>query len=363
MRFPGKKPGARPGGLLLLPAVFSAGLFLVFSLSWSEYDPGDWPSWGSYDPLKVLQSKPAPSGEWTFVAYGDTRAAEFHRNHGVPCLCRLNPALIVHTGDAMKYGGGVWTRNIDWIRWELESRALRDSIPFFPVLGNHEESVREPRTADHELQYTGAQHFSRFYDLPGDSGEGSYYSFVYGEVTFVMLSTLEDKLFPGSPQWMWLERTLGEATTPHVVTFSHKDIYTVGDKEDGAWKHAPEFTSLLKKYGVGLHISGHDHIYYRTVRDGVAYVISAGGGSGMYPLGNLRSVISGDKYFSGEGQLDKESYNYYLSCKVHGDVISGEAVSFRTGKVLDRFSVKARKREKIDGAESGRKEYETTDEH
>lgn len=343
MRFPGRIPGARRGALLL-PAALVAGFIFFVSVSWPEYDPGDWPSWGSYDPIKVLQSKPAPSGEWTFAVYGNTHAADFHRNRGVPCLCRLNPSLILHTGDAMKYGGGIWTRNVDWIRWELESRALRDSIPFFPVLGNHEESVREPRTADHELQYTGAQHFSRFYHLPGDTGEGAYYSFVYGDVTFVVLASLEDTCFPGSPQWMWLEKTLAEAKTPHIVTVSHNDIYTVGEIQDCTGKHAAEFTSLLKKNGVRLHISGRDHIYYRTVRDGVTFVISAGGGGEMSPLRNLRNAISGDKYFSGKGKLDSENYNYYLSCTVNGDTISGEVVSFLTGKVLDRFSVKARDR-------------------
>ncbi len=339
MRFLGINFISRVGAGFLL----SAGLLLFSSISWSDAGPADWPSWGAYNPITLLRSKP-PADKWTFVAYGNSRAAEFHRNWGIPRLCELNPALIVSTGNTMEYGGGIWTRNIDWLRWELESRALRDSIPFFPVIGSYEAEALEPLTDDHDLHYTGARHFSLFYELPGESGGECHYSFEYGGVTFIVLDTLEKKLFPGSPQWIWLERTLERTDARHVVTFSHNDIYSVGEKNKSPWEYADEFTALLKRNAVRLHISGRDGIYYRTLRDGVTFIVSAGGGADMSPLKNLGSAERGDKYFTGNGKLNRERYHYYTAFEVNGDAITGKTVSFATGKVLDTFSITVRNR-------------------
>lgn len=305
-------------------------------------EPLDWPFWGAYHPLRVLEAKPPVRGPWTFIAYGDTRAAEFHRNYGVPTLCRINPTLILHTGDAIKHGGGIWTRNIDWIRWELESRALRDSIAFFPVMGDCELSDREPLTADHEQAYTGVQHFTRIYSLPGESGWDPWYSFAWDGVTFVVLADLEHSLFPGSPQWMWLERTLRESATPHVVTVSHLPVYSCDRGARADWLYAGEFADLLKRNGVRLHISGHDRVFYRTVREGITCVTSAGGGGVMQPLGESRRTMKGDVSFTGAGHEDGEDYFYYTAFEVDGGVITGKTVSFKTGAVLDTFRITAR---------------------
>ncbi len=332
--------------ITLFSLVFTAGTLIILFTAGpglSQPDANDWPFWGSYSPLRVLKAKPPVREPWTFVAYGDTRAANFHRNYGVPALCRLNPALIVHTGDAIKHGGGIWTRNVDWIRWELESRALRDSIPFFPVIGECELSDREPRTEDHEQGYTGIQHFTRIYSLPGESGWDPWYSFAYGGVTFVVLADLEHSLFPGSPQWIWLERTLREAATPHVIAVSHLPVHTAGDGNHSDWPYASQLTALMKRYGVGLHISGHARFFSRTVRDGITHVVSAGGGGEMQPLPESANPGPDEVCFTGAGREDGEDYFYYTAFEVNGGTITGAAVSFKTGRVFDTFRVAARK--------------------
>ena len=300
-----------------------------------------WPPWGAYNPLKLLRSRPVPEGSWTFAAYGDTKGAEFHRTRTIPALLKLNPTLIINTGDVVNYGNGSGAKRKDWPAWERESHELRYRIPFFPIFGNHEFKGRGLLGLPWG---NGAELYRQFYDLPEDSGGHKlYYSFVYGNVTFIALATWGDSLHPGSPQWRWLEMTLKEAKTPHIVTLTHTHIYTVGAKPDSLWEYAPEFTLLLKKYGVKLHLSGHDHIYYRTVRDGVTFVITAGGGADMYPLKHLGNAIPGDVYFTGSGKKNKDDFYYYTLFEIRGDVITGKAVSIKTGKVLDTFTVSARK--------------------
>lgn len=310
---------------------------------WGRVSAGaeSWPPWGAYDPLKVLRSKPEPEGAWTFAAYGDTRGEKFHSERTIPRLLEVDPCLILSVGDMVSYGNGFRAKAKDWPLWEKESGELRRRIPFFPVFGNHENYGRGPLGLPIG---NGDGLYRQFYRLPEDSGGRElYYSFVWGGVTFIALATWGDRLVPGSPQWIWLEKTLKHAATPHIVTFSHTHIYTVGKKSGSLDGHAPEFSALLARYGVKLHLSGHDHIYYRTVRDGVTFVITAGAGAEMHPIRHLANALPGDVYFTGKGKKDGKDLYFYTLFEVRGDVITGKAVSINTGKVLDTFTVSARK--------------------
>jgi hypothetical protein len=41
---------------------------------------------------------------------------------------------------------------------------------------------------------------------------------------------------------------------------------------------------LFEMYGVDLVLNGHDHIYERSYKDGVYYLITGGGGAGLYSI-------------------------------------------------------------------------------
>jgi len=208
---------------------FCIALFTIFFFFLNAVAES-WPPWGSYNPLKLLQTKPVPSGYWTFVAYGDSKGAKFHRKKTVPALLKLNPTLILNTGDVVNYGNGSGAKKTDWPAREKESRELRYRIPFFPVFGNHEYSGKGFLGIPSK---NGTDIYRQFYELPEDSGGNElYYSFVYNNVTFIFLATWGDSLRPGTPQWKWLETTLKQAKTPHIVTLTHTHIYTVGSKPD-----------------------------------------------------------------------------------------------------------------------------------
>src|SRR5262249_42620868 len=61
-----------------------------------------------------------------------------------------------------------------------------------------------------------------------------------------------------------------------------------------------ELTKLFKKYGVVAVFSGHDHGYYRTVRNGIPYFISAGGGALVYASKRASEATAGDAYYFGK---------------------------------------------------------------
>ena len=45
-----------------------------------------------------------------------------------------------------------------------------------------------------------------------------------------------------------------------------------------------------------LVFCGHDHLYYRTTRDGVTYVVTGGGGAPPYRPENSQIAIPGDVF-------------------------------------------------------------------
>jgi hypothetical protein len=80
---------------------------------------------------------------------------------------------------------------------------------------------------------------------------------------------------------------------------NHLLFYTVGSKNttDVPNKETP-VTALFKKYGVTAVFSGHDHGYYRTVRNGIPYFVSAGGGAAIYAGKRIKEALPEDVYYN-----------------------------------------------------------------
>jgi acid phosphatase type 7 len=69
-----------------------------------------------------------------------------------------------------------------------------------------------------------------------------------------------------------------------VIPFFHKAIFSVGDRHGSDMKLQPVLHPLFKQHGVRLVFQGHDHLYYRTTRDGIVYVVTGGGGAPLYHI-------------------------------------------------------------------------------
>jgi hypothetical protein len=55
---------------------------------------------------------------------------------------------------------------------------------------------------------------------------------------------------------------------------------------------------ILIEYGVDLVFSGHDHYYYRTVRNNITYITTGGAGADLYTNGDTSEWQNSDIYFS-----------------------------------------------------------------
>lgn len=211
----------------------------------------------------------APSADSTepvrFLAFGDSggggadQYALMEQMHTVPF------DLMIHTGD-LAYDDGTIDQFEDTVFAVYED--LFRNIPFFPASGNHDYKTMQ-----------GAP-FRDVFNLPNENGE-KWYSFDYGRVHFVALDTEADY----SKQMKWLEQDLAATQLPWKIIYMHRPPYSSGTHGSDTTLRS-KLAPIAEKYGVQLVLTGHDHHYERMKpQNGVAYVVTGGGGVGTRSAG------------------------------------------------------------------------------
>lgn len=231
--------------------------------------------------LASFQTAPGPDDAWAFGILGDTQ-----RNPEVTRRCAegifaLRPNFLLHCGDVVDDGFAKqqWVFDL----FEPCSRLLAH-VPAFPVIGNHEKN---------------SHWYYDYFSLPAPE---YYYTFRYGNAQFFMIDSNKD-CGPGSEQYQWLDRVLGESTATWKFTCHHHPCFSSDEDDYGDnWTGKPgrDFTQgdsnvrrlvpLYEKHGVDIAFAGHIHSYERTwpilqmainQRKGVRYIVSGGGGGGL----------------------------------------------------------------------------------
>lgn len=218
-----------------------------------------------------------------FAVYGDTR--DGHDVHAAIVAGALakEAELVLETGDLVRDSSS----SAEWARFDAITSAMRAAIPFYPARGNHDNR--------------GGDMFEARLPRTGVSRERFHYSFDRGPVHFVAIDT-EEALGPGTPQYAWLDADMGRARRSgrSIVAFFHKPVFSIGSdalRRDVAERRAA-LHPLFRRHGVLLAFSGHDHMYYRTIRDGVTYVVTGGGGAPLYRAVHEELLAAGDVYES-----------------------------------------------------------------
>ena len=135
--------------------------------------------------------------------------------------------------------------------------------PLFTIEGNHDN-------------YDGMVNYKATFTLPanGDaggypSGNQDYYSFDYGNVHVVGLSTEIDDI--NGPQLQWLRKDLqniDKDKTDWLIACLHRPFHSGGyhptDDSGTAQKQRTYWLKELEEYGVDLVLQGHNAIYERS---------------------------------------------------------------------------------------------------
>jgi len=285
-----------------------------------------------------LSDTPRQDDTFCFIAYGDTRGnhpgnvSPLHEEI-VGSYLQHDPELILHTGDLVWHGG-------EWYQYEDFNESIdliwEYDVPLYIAAGNHEmytdDWVNDPTFTNYTL-------FVDYEDIAAACGGTElYYSFDANGTHFIFLNTehdwVDDEYDCSATQMTWLEAELDSIEEDDfVVVVFHRPPYSIRYNRPDRWAEAAtirdEFHSLFVTHGIDLVFNGHDHLYYRTVRDGIYYVVTGGGGAELAEYQTEGTVWQ-------EGDVAFSDYHYCVA-KYESGYLNVE-VFLRNGTVMDSFS-------------------------
>jgi hypothetical protein len=300
--------------LFLLPL-----LVLLPPAGWTAETPKTVPPEGvaPFDPKPLMTKveERVKEDKYRFAVVGDSKHAK-----SFPALLQyldkeLKPDFVLSTGDLVRTGGGK-PGPAEWGTLAKEGDDAFRARPWWPVVGNHEISGTPAKKTAHdddaELPENeagsadGKENFKRFYNLEKD-----YYSFTFRNAVFIALPFPWPK--DESEQWLTEELKKASAAKKRIFVYNHNPFFTVGSKTKKDYPNKEnDITKLFSEQGVCAVFSGHEHIYYRTIRGGVPYIISAGGGATLYALTRKSEALPEDVYYGIDpGSLPKKKYYYH----------------------------------------------------
>ena len=220
-----------------------------------------------------LRTPPEQLAQWSFCAYGDTRTqADAHRRVTLAMKACL-PRLILHTGDLVADGREM----SDWHSFFPIIRLFAPSTPFYPCLGNHEQNA--------ELYY-------QLLPLPAGYGDydSEWYTFVFGNCQFIVLDS--SRSIPEQTEWLRevLSKPLPEGVDWRLASFHHPPFSS--GPHGGSEELQTQWCPLLEEGGVSLVFSGHDHMYERSLHEGLTYITVGNGGAPLYETGQSDNPYS-----------------------------------------------------------------------
>lgn len=236
-----------------------------------RYRPADPAHAGEPGPWHRFRTAPGGGDDpVTFLYLGDVQRGIEEWSSRFQAAADRHPEarFTIQAGDLVSLGG----RRTDYDAVFGGAVEAFATVPFVPVLGNHEHFLG------------GASLFEREFSLSGDgpSGPGHCRAFDYGPVRVVVLDSASGETL--ALQAEWLAARLGESRAPWKVVVFHHPVWPprsgiAGSEVRDAWM------ATIEGQGVHLVLSGHDHSYARTYPlragtpavDGTVYVVSVAG--------------------------------------------------------------------------------------
>lgn len=244
-----------------------------------------------------------------FVVYGDTRNGHAMHRKIVALIMKQDPAFVLQTGDLVAVGRDPAL----WAIYDEITAPIRSKVTIYPARGNHD---------------VGGTGYEAHVPASIMSCIKLYYSFDHEGCHFISLDT-ESPYNKGTPQYTWLENDLKAAKgARHIFVMLHEAPYSVGPH--GSTMGIQEaWCPLFTEYGVRAVFCGHDHLYYRTIRNGIPYIVTGGGGAPLYDIANKQNGIPGDV---------AEKTNNIVVVDVDGLKVSVRALR-ADGSKLDEFTL------------------------
>ena len=194
-----------------------------------------------------------------FAAYGDCRhQVDIHRRIA-KSIAASGARYVLVSGDLVD----VPEDPAEWDEFRDITKDLRKH-PYYCAPGDHD--LGEKKLYEKELG------LDRLYF---DKVEGDCHIFVLDS----------GGSFGEADQLDWLEKTAARSTARHrIAVFHHPPFGLHVRRASQVEEIRPKIHPLLVKLKFCAAICGHHHAFYTTLRDGVRYVVTAGGGASLYNL-------------------------------------------------------------------------------
>ncbi|BEU86744.1 hypothetical protein TAMA11512_02080 [Selenomonas sp. TAMA-11512] len=180
----------------------------------------------------------------------------------------MNADFFINMGDLVDNGEA----RSQWDDWLRGVTPMIESIPFAPIMGNHETYDR-----DWNVRLPAA-YLAEFAtpEVAGSAFPRYYYSFDYGPVHFAVLNTQwrETEDFQAGlleEQLEWLPRDMAATKKPWKVVLLHKDVLQYrlkdttrfADRKEGFSDIGQQWMPVFDALDIDLVLSAHLHTYRR----------------------------------------------------------------------------------------------------
>ena len=122
---------------------------------------------GAPEGVGAFTTFPKEIAPFRFAAFGDTRSGHDVHQKLVDRIIEEDPLFVINTGDLVTDGRCL----PDWEEFFRINRVLMRSVPYYPVLGNHEKD---------------SHYYFDFFNLPGNERS---YCYSAGDAFFLMLDS------------------------------------------------------------------------------------------------------------------------------------------------------------------------------
>jgi hypothetical protein len=321
---------------------------------WSARDKALVQAGGRYDHRFRTHPDPhAPTASLTFAAMGDfgvgvKTVSPTRRQQQVADALRHavdteGVRLVLTTGDniyaAKKFVGiplgATGDEDDDWFfTYYQPYRYIINRVPVYPSIGNHD-------AAESEDGDDRAQVEDNFYIAQRIAGEeatgrasygpGLFYRVRYGSsIEFVCIDTSKEAFFAGHrlfecpKHWTFLDESFPAAGDDRMwrIPFGHHPPFSAGPRHHNT-RSLARLIPLLKRAGVRVMFSGHEHNFQHSHVDGIDYFVT--GAAGRFRGGTP----------DGFEKAHTRSWSpecHFLLVRIEGDRMTVRAIAGRSGR-------------------------------
>ena len=219
---------------------------------------------------------PASENEYVFGFISDTQqftdrheavAKVIAHHHSIEPL-----QFIINGGDVVQNGH----KEQEWIEYFKGGNAYLLNIPQIAAIGNHDYRGKSgaglPQFFQKYMRWEGAPaNGNLFFEMPG-------FQLIIWNSNVSDLSSPEEKTM-----WVWLEEKMQIAQKLNIPLFiaTHFPVYSSSMNRFTSFavmNLRSKLVPLVEKYGVKLVLGGHTHMFERSFKDGVNYLVAGPAG-------------------------------------------------------------------------------------